>query len=178
MWLFWPSVFLNLYTSDQTATKCGLMSLNVSFGPQRFPNGTAPPNSTTPVISLLQSIPHVTKWIFRYSKMNIISLTFRIKPSLFTQVSKALRKLFLAYSPISSLFSLLTCGQILCFLTCPSHSTLRALYKLFLLQRMSFPLTFLPGPFSCYSKYSTAIRYQLGLPEFLSLKEPPSNSLP
>ena len=29
-----------------------------------------------------------------------------------------------------------------------------------------------------YSKYSTAIRFQLGLPEFLSLKEPRSNSLP
>ena len=106
------------------------------LAPKDFLMGSAPPNSTTSVISLLQSIPHVTKWIFKYSNMNIISLTFRIKPSLFRinlfiQVSKALRKLFLAYSPISSLFSLLTCGQILCFLTCPSHSTLRALYKLY-----------------------------------------------
>ena len=127
-----------------------------NLAPKDFLMGSAPPNSTIPVISLLQSILHETKRIFKYSTMNIISLTFRRKSSLLTQVSKALRAIpCLLSNVISTLPSHLlpsSCrGQISCFLTCPSHSTLRALYKLILLQRMSFPLTFLPGLFSCYS---------------------------
>lgn len=81
----------------------------LNLAPKDFLMGSALPNSTISVISLLQSILHVTKWIFKYSTMNIISLTFRRKSSLLTQVSKALREVFLAYSPMSSLLSLLTC---------------------------------------------------------------------